>query len=120
MVILKFKNGVSDSVNTTDFSRVKVDILHPRFDKFHVMKNAPERIYDVVWRKITGGNFMKHRREQNEILATDQRDLYVVATRQRLVEIFRCVKSAESATGNNDFGFHHLVVVVSEYLWYPD
>ena len=49
MVILKLKIGVSDSVNTADFSRVKIDVLHLRFDKFHVMKNAPERIYDVVW-----------------------------------------------------------------------
>jgi len=62
---------------------------------------------------------MKHRREQNEILATDQRYLNVVATGQRLVEMLRCVKSAESATGNNDFGFHQSVVLRFRILMVP-
>src|SRR4029077_8672616 len=107
MVILELKIGVSDSVNTVDFSRVKIDILHIGFDQLHVTKNAPERIHDVARRKIAGGNFMKHGREQNEILATDQRDLDIVATRQTLVEIFCRVQAAESAARNNDFGFHY-------------
>jgi hypothetical protein len=110
MVILRL-DRVSDYVNAADFSRVKIDSLHVGFDNLHVTKNAPERIYDVVWRKIAGGYFVQHRREQNEVLAANQRDLDVVATGQRLVEMLRCVKSAESAARNNDFGFHYSVVV---------
>ena len=108
MVIFELKIGVTDSVNTADFSRVKIDILDIGFDELHVTKNAPERVHDVARRKIAGSNFMKHRREENEILAADQRNFDIVATGQRLVEILRCVKSAESAARNNDFGFHYL------------
>jgi hypothetical protein len=48
---------------------------------------------------------VEHRREQNEILAADQCDFDVVATRQTFVEVRCRVESAESATGNNDFSF---------------
>src|SRR6266436_6098830 len=103
MVKLELKIGVSDSVNTADFSRVKIDILDIGFDELHVTKNAPEWIHNVARRKITGGNFMKHRREENEVLATDQRYLNVVVTGQTFVEILGCVKSTESAARNDHF-----------------
>src|SRR4029077_19162949 len=48
---------------------------------------------------------------QNEILTANQCDFDVVATRQTFVEVRCRVESAESATGNNDFSFHHSVVV---------
>ena len=107
MVILELKIGVTDSVNTADFSRIKIDILDIGFDKLHVTKNAPERIHDVARRKITGGNFVKHRREQDKILAADQRHFDVRSPRQMPVEILRRVQPGESAARDHDFGLFH-------------
>src|SRR6266487_3148382 len=64
-------------------------------------KNAPERIHDVTRIKISGGDLVQHRRKQNEILATDQRHLYVRSTRKPFVEVHCRVKPGEPATGND-------------------
>jgi hypothetical protein len=44
---------------------------------------------------------MQHRRKQNEILATDQRHLYVRVTREPLVEVYCRVKPGKPAAGND-------------------
>ena len=44
---------------------------------------------------------MQHRRKENEILATDQRHLYVRSTREAFVEVHCRVKPGKSATGND-------------------
>src|SRR5437660_11406836 len=64
-------------------------------------KNATELIHDDTRIKIAGGDLMQHRRKQNEILATDQRHLYVRSAREPFVEVHCRVKPAKSATGNN-------------------
>ena len=81
MVVLQFKIDVPDSVNTADFSGVNIDLPNLRFDELHMPKNAPQRIHNVARQKIACGNFVQHRGEENEILAADQRDLHVCATR---------------------------------------
>jgi hypothetical protein len=52
---------------------------------------------------------MQHRREQNEILATEQRHFHIRATGQSFVEVHRSVKSGKSATGNDYFSRFHAV-----------
>ena len=46
---------------------------------------------------------MQHRREENEVLATDQRYLNVVAAGQRFVQVHRRAQSGESASGNDNY-----------------
>ena len=64
-------------------------------------KNAAERIHDVARIKISGCDLVQHRRKENEILATDQRHLYVRSTREPFVEVHCRVKPGKSATGND-------------------
>jgi hypothetical protein len=44
---------------------------------------------------------VQHRRKQNEILATDQRHLYIRSTREPFVEVHCRVKPGKSATGDD-------------------
>ena len=103
-------------MNTADFSRVKIDIPDIGFDELHVMKNAPERIYDVAWRKIAGGYFVQHRREQNEILAADQCCLHVRPASQLFVQIHGGVQPGKSAAQNDDFVFFHWLFLSVDWL----
>jgi hypothetical protein len=84
-----------------DSPRVQINRLNIGFNKLHMTKNPPERIHDVARIKVSGGDLMQHRRKQNEILATDQRHLYVRSTREPLVELHCRIKPGKSATGND-------------------
>ena len=76
-----------------------------RFEYLHAAENAPQRINDVAWRKVTGRHFVQHRSEENEILATDQRDLDVCSLRNRAIELLRRIQTRKSAAGNDYSGF---------------
>jgi hypothetical protein len=65
-------------------------------------KNASERVDNVTRIKISGCDFVQHRRKENEILATDQRYLYVRSTREPFLEVHCRVKPGEPTT-NNDY-----------------
>ena len=94
-------------MNAPNFSRSKIDILHVGFDHVDVTQNPPERIHDVDRRKIASGDFVQHRREENEILPRDQRHFDVPPPRQMLVEIFRCVEAGKPASSDHYFRFLH-------------
>jgi hypothetical protein len=53
---------------------------------------------------------MQHRRKENEILATDQRHVYVLSTREPFVEMHCRVKPGKSATGNDYSSRLHAVI----------
>jgi hypothetical protein len=75
-----------------------------------VAKNATERIHDVTRIKISGCDLVQQRRKQNEILATDQRHLYVRSTREPFVEVHCRVKPGKSATGNDYSSRFHAII----------
>jgi hypothetical protein len=74
-----------------------------------VTKNAAERIHDVARIKISGCDLVQQRRKQNEILATDQRHLYVRSTREPFVEVHCRVKPSEPTTGNDYSSRFHAI-----------
>jgi hypothetical protein len=92
-----------------DAPQVQINSLHVGFDNLHVTKNSPERIDDVARIKISGCDLMQHRRKENEILATDQRHLYVRSTREPFVEVHCRVKPGKSATGNDYSSRFHAI-----------
>src|SRR4030095_16112214 len=123
MIELELELSASQSMYAANFSRSKIDIFHVGFDYVDVTQNPPERIHDVDRRKIASGDFVQHRREENEILPRaqspldvpslkiasgafvhhrreeneilprDQRHFDVPPPRQMLVEIFRGVEA---------------------------
>ena len=102
MIKLEFKFAVRNATSCNGlvgaFRSMRMNI---GFNKLHMTKNAAERIHDVARIKIARCDLMQHRRKENEILATDQRHLYVRSTRQPFVEVHCRVKPGKSATGND-------------------
>jgi hypothetical protein len=109
MIKLEFHFAVRNASYATDASRVQINRLNIGINKLHMTKNAPERIHDVAWIKISSCDLMQHRRKQNEILATDQRHLYVRSTREPFVEVHGRVKAGKAATGDDYFSRLHAV-----------
>jgi hypothetical protein len=101
MIKLEFKLVVRNAPDAMDAPQVQINSLHVGFDNLHVTKNSPERIDDVARIKISGCDLMQHRRKENEILATDQRHLYVRTAGEPLVEVHCRVKPGEPTTGND-------------------
>src|SRR5882724_269282 len=109
MIKLEFKLVVRNATDAMDAPQIQINSLHVGFDNLHVTKNSPERIDDVARIKISGCDLMQHWRKQNEILATDQRHLYVRSTRKPFVEVHCRVKPGEPATGNDYSGRFHAI-----------
>jgi hypothetical protein len=105
MIEVELELSASQSMDAVNFSRSKIDILHVGFDYIDVTQNPPQRINNVGRRKITGGDFVQHRREENKILPRDQRHFDVLPPRQTLVEILGRIQAGKSAASDNYFGF---------------
>jgi hypothetical protein len=76
-----------------------------------VTKNAAQRINNVAGIKIAGGDFVQHRRKENEIVATDQRHFYVRSTCEPFFEVHCRVKPGEPTTGNDYSSRFHAITV---------
>jgi hypothetical protein len=74
------------------------------------MKNASKRISDVTRMKISGSHVVQHRREQDKILAADQRYFHIPPASQAFIEILCGVQPCESGAGNDYPGLLHLSV----------
>ena len=74
-------------------------------------KDSPEGINDVARIKIARCHLVQHRRKENEILATDQRNVDIPATRKPFVEVHRRIKPGEAATGDDYSSRLHAITV---------
>jgi hypothetical protein len=101
MIELELKLVVRNAPDAMDTPQVQINRLNVGFYNLHMTKNSPERIDDVSRIKISGCDLMQHWCKENEILATDQRHLYVRSTREPFVEVHRRIKPGKSATGND-------------------
>src|SRR4030095_11646090 len=101
MIKLEFKLAVRNATRAMDSPRVEINRMNIGFNKLHMTKNAAERIHAVARIKIARCDCVQHRRKENEILATDQRHLYVRSTREPFVEVHCRIKPGEPTTGND-------------------
>jgi hypothetical protein len=109
MIKLEFKLVLRNAPDAMDAPQIQINSLHVGFDDLHVTKNSPKRIDDVARIKISGCDLMQHRCKENEILATDQRHLYVRSTREPFLKVHCCVKPGESAASDDYFSRLHTI-----------
>jgi hypothetical protein len=89
MIELELKLEPRYSTDAANAPRGQVNCLHLGLDKLHMMKDPTKRINNVPRIKISRGDFVQHGREQNEVLAADQRHFHVRAASQRFVQVHR-------------------------------
>ena len=107
MIKFEVKLAAQYAACATDEAFLQVNSLHIGFDNFHMTKNASEGINDVGRIKIAGCDLMQHRREQNEILPTNQRHFHVWSSRQTFVKMGCRIQPGESAASNDDLRLVH-------------
>jgi hypothetical protein len=71
MIKFEIQLALRDATSAADYSAGQINCADLGFDNLHVAKNAPKRIDDVTGIKISGCDFVQHRRKQDEILVTD-------------------------------------------------
>src|SRR5262245_32769500 len=101
MIKFEFKLAVLNTTRAMDASPVQINRLNIRINKLHVTKNAAKGIHDIARIKIARCDLMQHRRKENEIVAADQRHLYVRSTCEPFVEMYCRVKPGKPATRND-------------------
>src|SRR5262245_44808271 len=109
MIKLEIQLALCYASSASDYSAGQINCAYIGFNNRHMTENAAERIHDVGRIKISGCDFVQHRREQNEVLATDQCHLYVRSPSESFVEVYRRVKPGEPTTSNDYSGRFHAI-----------
>jgi hypothetical protein len=69
------------------------------------MEEFPKRIYDICDLKIACCDFVKHRREQEKIIVTNEGNLDRTLARQQFLEMHGGINTAETTAENDDSFF---------------
>src|SRR5882724_712064 len=110
MVELEFDCDLRNTADASDPPRCKVNRLNFRLNKLYVPKDATHWIDDVAWVKIARGDLVEHRREQNEVLAADQRHFSFGAASKRFVQVHRRAQPCEPASGDHNTSLLHFPI----------
>ena len=109
MIKRELKLLVRYAGSAMDSPRVEINRLNIGLKKLHMTKNAAERIDDVAWIKIARCDLVQHRSKENEILAADQRHLYVGSAREPFVEVHCRIKPRKPTAGNDYSSRFHTI-----------
>src|SRR4029077_20522948 len=101
MIKLEIQLALRNATSAADYSACQINCAYIGLENLHVPKNAAQRINNVAGIKIAGGDFVQHRRKENEIIATDQFHFYVRSTCEPFLEVHCRVKPGEPTTGND-------------------
>src|SRR5437879_5972717 len=82
MIIVQLLRMIAVTARNQDLLILQVDLVHASHQNFNFTKQLPEGIYDIRDLKIARRDFVEHRREQKEVVATDERDFYRAVSRQ--------------------------------------
>ena len=89
MIKLKLKLEPCQSTQAVNAAGGQIDRLYLGLDKLYATQNATNRIDNISGIKISGSYLVQHRREQNKVLAADQRYVDVIAAGQRFIQVHR-------------------------------
>src|SRR5260370_40893756 len=98
MIKLEIQFESWGSGSTTNAPRGQIDCLDFGLNELDVAENLANRVDDVARRKIACRDLVQHRREQDEIPATDQGNFHIRAASERFLEILCRGQPGESAT----------------------
>jgi hypothetical protein len=90
------------TVANLDAARLDVDTDDVPAYEVASAKQCSNGTHDMRDVEIARGDLMQHRREQEEVVAIDQRDFDRPVARQQLLEAEGCIQTAEAASENDD------------------
>lgn len=91
----------TDAVGDDDAPVGQVNHLHVAIKELHAPQLA-HGIHDIGHVQIAGRHFVQHRREQEKVLAVDERDFHVRVTGQRLLQLQSGIQTAKPTAQNQN------------------
>src|ERR1700756_4303149 len=80
----------------------QIEFIHIANQHLNTAKQLAQRIYDIGNLEITRRDLMKHRREQEKVVAANQANLDRAFSRHQFLKMYRSINSAEAAAENDD------------------
>ena len=91
----------------------EVDLLHIGLNYVNVPKNAPQRIHNIARRKISRRHLMEHGSEEDEVLPSDQRHVYIRSSGEVPIELFGGIQPGESTASDHNPHLLHVTTFCS-------
>src|SRR5258707_3608641 len=83
----------------------QINLVHVAHDNLNATEQLPQRIYDVGDFEIAGGDLVKHRRKEEEVVAADQANLDLLSRQHRGQQFLQAhggVNATETAAEDQD------------------
>src|SRR6266481_9511801 len=101
MIIVELFRVVAITARNQDPLVWQVNLVHVPHHYLDLMEQLPKGIYDVCDLEIARCDFVKHRREQEKVIAANQTDLRQTIYREQFLKLHRSINPAEAAAENN-------------------
>src|SRR5438874_5640536 len=83
----------------------QIDFVHLTYQHLYFAKQLSKGIYDIRDLEIARGNLVKHRREQEKVIATNKGNLHRTLARQQFLKMNGRINTAETTAENDDSFF---------------
>src|SRR5213596_1217792 len=75
----------------------QVNLVHDTHQYLYFMEKFPKGIYDICDLEVACCDFVKHRREQEKIIAANKANLHCAFSSQQFLQIHGGINAAETA-----------------------
>ena len=91
-----------EAVRHGDAAAIEINPVDVADEDLGPLQQRPQRADDVRDVEVAGGDLVQHRREQEEVVARDERDFDARVAGEHLFEVARSVHAAESTAEHHD------------------
>src|SRR4030095_3233613 len=102
MIVIDLLWVVAVTARNQDPFAWQVNLVHVTHQYLDLMEQFPKRIYDICDLKIACCDFVKHRREQEKVIATNEGNLHRAFSCQQFLEMHGGIDATETAAQNDD------------------
>src|SRR6516164_175690 len=91
-----------EAMRDNDLPAGKVDRFNVAGEEVHPLQHLAHRVDNSGEVEVARGHLVQHGREEEKVLAVDERDLDVWVASQRFLQLHGCVQTGESTAENQD------------------
>src|SRR5947208_3729723 len=105
MIIVDLFLVVAVTARNQDSLVWQVNFVHVTHQYLDLTEQLPKGIYDICDLEIACCDFVKHRREEEKIIAANEANLHCVLSRQQFLKMNGGINPAETTAENDDSFF---------------
>src|SRR6266436_2928838 len=105
MIIVDLLRVVAVTARNQDPLVWQVNLVHVTHQYLDLMEQLPKRIYDICDLQVARCDLVKHRCEQEKVIAANKANPHCVLSRQQFLKMNGGIDTAETAAENDDSFF---------------